>query len=307
MSMDVVFQQVLIIFCYVFVGWVACKMGVLDGTLNKKISDLIVKITLPLSIIAAANVQPSANDLRNMALTAIILIASYIAGAIALCTYAKVKGLSPAKRAVYSGLCVFPNSGFIGIPLCTALMGDIGTLYGAAGLIAFNSMFFTYQYMLFMPNEKIRFKLFATPLNACVVILVGMLAFGINLPTVPQTVVSNLGAMTTPLALMIVGTMLAEGDILSVIRCKAAYLLSLMRNIVLPGLLLVVLAFLPLDYEMKLATIIYAACPCANLTAVFAIQADMETELCAKTILLSTLFFMGTLPVILCLAQLIFM
>lgn len=306
MSMSVILQQVLVIFGYVLVGWVACKLGVMDGKINKTLSDIIVKITLPLSIIAAADVEVGGNDLANMGLTALVLITSYIVVSAVVRCVAKVKGFSPEQLAIYNGLAVFPNSGFIGIPLCVALMGERGTLYGAAGLVAYNGLFFTYQYLLFNPKEKVRLKLFATPLNACVAILVLMLAFGIRLPGAVQTVTYNVGAMTTPLALMIVGTMLAEGDVLDVLRSKISYLFTLVRNLIVPLVTLLVLALLPFDYEMKLATIIYAACPCANLTVVFATQAGMDSELCGKTILLSTLLFMASLPFILWVAQLAF-
>ncbi|MFI3168978.1 MAG: AEC family transporter [Faecalibacterium sp.] len=306
MSMSVVVQQVLVVFGYVLVGWMACKIGVLGNKVNDSLTNIIVKITLPFSIIAAADVDTSGSDLANMGWTALVLLISYMISAALVACYARVKKLTPEQHAIYNGLCVFPNSGFIGIPLCVALMGDRGMLYGAAGMVAYNAFFFTYQYLLFRPNEKIRLKLFLTPLNLCVVALGLMLALGVRLPTTIQTVTYNVGAMTTPLALMIIGAMLAEGDLMSLLRSKKSYLFTLLRNIVFPLALLCVLAVLPFDYEMKLATIMYAACPCANLTVVFAAQAKMETELCAKTILLSTLFFLVTLPFILWVAQIVF-
>ena len=46
--------------------------------------------------------------------------------------YAKIKHVPEKKRAAYTGLCTYPNCTFIGMPLCIALMGEWGTLYGAA-------------------------------------------------------------------------------------------------------------------------------------------------------------------------------
>ncbi len=306
MSMSVIVQQVLVIFGYVLIGGFACKIGVLNNELNQKLSNMIVRITLPLSIIAAADVETTSSDLVNMGLAALILISTYIVTSLCVTVYVKWKKLSAEQHAIYNGLSVFPNSGFIGIPLCVALMGERGMLYGAAGLVAYNLMFFTYQYVLFRPNEPINLKLFATPLNASVLALALMLVTGLHFTGAVQTVIYNVGAMTTPLALMIVGTLLAEGDLMELLRSKLSYLFSCIRNLLVPIILIGVLALLPLDYELKLAVIIYAACPCANLTVVFAAQAGMDTELCAKTILLSTLFFMGSLPVVLWLAQLAF-
>ncbi len=306
MSMYVVFQQIAIIFGYVLVGWAACKFGVLDDTRSKMFSDVIVKLTVPFSVIAAANVEASSADLGNMAITAGVLFLYYLLPNVATVYYGKAKGIPQAKRAAYASLISYPNCAFIGIPLCVALMGERAMLYGAAMMVAFNLTFFTYQYIQFNPGEKVQLKLLLTPLNASTLFLALCLVFGWRLPTVVQTVTYNIGAMTTPLALLVVGIMLAQGDILSVLRSKVSYVLVLLRNLVLPLVFLVVLALLPLDSEMKMTTFIYAACPCGTLTAVFATQSNMEPELCGKTILLSTLMFAATLPFLLWLAQMLF-
>ena len=91
-------------------------------------------------------------------------------------------------------------------------MGDWGTLYGAAGIIAFKLLFFTLQISLFT-RQKFHPKIFLTPLNISTLALILMLIFHVHFPRPLQTVCSNIGGITTPMALIIVGVMLADGNL----------------------------------------------------------------------------------------------
>lgn len=191
------------------------------------------------------------------------------------------------------------------MPLCIALMGEWGTLYGAAGIIAFNLLFFTLQISLFT-RKKFHPKIFLTPLNISTLALILMLIFHVHFPRPLQTVCSNIGGITTPMALIIVGVMLADGNLLQIVTEKRAYVISLIRNLICPLIMLVVMALLPLDPNLRMAVLIYVACPVANLTSVYAIQHDMEPALCARATLLSTILFAATIPFIIWLGQLVY-
>ena len=106
--------------------------------------------------------------------------------------------------------------------------------------------------------------------------------------------------------LIIVGVMLADGNLLQIVTEKRAYVISLIRNLICPLIMLVVMALLPLDPNLRMAVLIYVACPVANLTSVYAIQHDMEPALCARATLLSTILFAATIPFIIWLGQLVY-
>ena len=61
---------------------------------------------------------------------------------------------------------------------------------------------------------------------------------------------------------------------------------------------MLILRFLPGDAASRLCQLVYLACPCATLTSIYAIQCDMEPELAARSVLMSTLFFSLSLPII---------
>ena len=60
-----------------------------------------------------------------------------------------------------------------------------------------------------------------------------------------------------------------------------------------------------MDGSARLCVLVYLACPCATLTSIYAIKFDMEPEFCAHTVLLSTILFAATLPMIISIGQLV--
>lgn len=162
------------------------------------------------------------------------------------------------------------------------------------------------RFRFLFTRQKFHPKIFLTPLNISTFVLILMLIFHVHFPRPLQTVCSNIGGITTPLALIIVGVMLADGNLLQIVTEKRAYVISLIRNLICPLIMLAVMALLPLDSNLRMAVLIYVACPVANLTSVYAIQHDMEPALCARATLLSTILFAATIPFIIWLGQLVY-
>ncbi|MBQ6327282.1 MAG: AEC family transporter, partial [Clostridia bacterium] len=132
---------------------------------------------------------------------------------------------------------------------------------------------------------------------------VGMLAAKLHFPAPVQTVVSGIGAMITPLSLIIIGVMLSESALMTVLRQGRSYLIAALRNLVIPLAGMLILRLLPLDADARLCVLVYLACPCATLTSIYAIRYDKAPEFCAHTVILSTLLFAATLPIIISVGQ----
>lgn len=213
MSMQIVFEQILIIFGYVIIGYVAGKKNLITKEQQRYLSKLVSSLILPFTVLSASSMEASGQDIVNVAIAVALLFSCMALTSAGCMLYAKIKQVPEKKRAAYTGLCTYPNCTFIGMPLCIALMGEWGTLYGAAGIIAFNLLFFTLQISLFT-RKKFHPKIFLTPLNISTLALILMLIFHLHFPRPLQTVCSNIGGITTPMALIIVGVMLADGNLL---------------------------------------------------------------------------------------------
>ena len=204
--------------------------------------------------------------------------------------------------AALTSLITFPNCTFLGLPLCLALFGQIAVLYNAAALIAFHVLFFAVQVPL-LTGERFRPRTLLSVPNIATAALLIMLILGLHWPAPIQAVMSSIGAMITPLSLIIIGVMLSENDLLALFREKLVYPVSLFRNFLIPFVTMLLLMPLRMDLQSKLCILVYVSCPCATLTTIYSIQAGTKPELCARSVLFSTMVFSVSLPVMLALGQ----
>lgn len=307
MPISVLLQQIVIIFLEIGTGVVAAKCKVLSSESSKVLSNLVMSVTLPCTLLASTNISGGGEMVRLMLMGFALLFTFYLVCTGLCLSLSRGLHLSKGKKAVLIGTGVLPNSAFIGIPLCTALLGDAwGTVYGAAGIMAYNILFFTYVTRLFQPEQKLNLRSFITPTNVTTLLMVVMLLLGIRFPAPVQSFVSAVGSCTTPLALMIVGVMLAGSQLGELAKKPFLFLITGLRCILFPLLLLLVLWLLPLDRTMCMGIIILASCPAGSLAAVLARQYDLEGELASQAVAQSTLFIVISIPALLTLAGTLF-
>lgn len=305
MSMQLVLQQIIVIFCYVAVGVGAGKLKIINADQRKYLTQLCSGLILPFTILSAASMEIGGEGFRNLGIALGVMF--LIFGGTMACSLLllQVVHAEDKFRAALTSLITFPNCTFLGLPLCQALFGEIAVLYNCAALIAFNVLFFTVQLPLFT-GGKINMKAILTVPTLATFGLLAMLALGIHWPGPVQTVVSNVGGMITPLSLIIIGVMLSENDLMSIFREKAVYLVMALRNFLIPVLAMLVLMAVPMDVQDKLCVLVYLSCPCATLTTIYSIQTDTRPELCARSVLFSTISFAISLPVVIAAGQFLF-
>lgn len=304
MSVAILLQQILIIFLEIGTGIVITKIGIMDDKNGKFLSNLVMTVTLPCTLLASAGIDGGREAVAGMLKGYVVLEIFYIV-CICLCLLlSRAMHLTRGQKAVLVGAAVMPNSAFIGIPLITALLGsEAGALYGAAGIMAYNILFFTYVQHLFDPEAKVSLKAFLTPTNITTAIMVVMLVSGLRLPGILESFCKAMGNNTTPLALIIAGGMLARSDLKKLVANPLVWLITGLRCLVFPLGFLAVLCLLPLDPTLRMAVLILASCPAGSLTAVLAKQYDTEGELASQAVAHSTLCILISVPLVLSLGS----
>lgn len=304
MSVAILLQQILIIFLEIGTGIVITKIGIMDDKNSKFLSNLVMAVTLPCTLLASAGIDGGREAVAGMLKGYVVLEIFYIV-CICLCLLlSRAMHLTRGQKAVLVGAAVMPNSAFIGIPLITALLGsEAGALYGAAGIMAYNILFFTYVQHLFDPEAKVSLKAFLTPTNITTAIMVVMLVSGLRLPGILESFCKAMGNTTTPLALIIAGGMLARSDLKKLVANPLVWLITGLRCLVFPLGFLAVLCLLPLDPTLRMAGLILASCPAGSLTAVLAKQYDTEGELASQAVAHSTLCILISVPLVLSLGS----
>lgn len=300
MSLSVLLGQILVIFLEIGVGFIAAETGILSDGGSKTLSGLIMAVTLPCTLLASTNVPAGGDTVLRMLIALVVIEVFFILCAVICLGIAKKTGCTPAQKAVLITLTVLPNSTFVGMPLTAAILGEeTGMIYVAAGMIAYNLFFFTYSTHLFQPDKRLTLKTFLTPANLATAAMIVMLVSGLHFAGPLQNFVSAVGGCTTPLALMVVGVMLAQSDLKEVFKNRFLYGMTFLRCIVFPLALMAVLHLTGMDDVLSMGVVILAACPCGSLGAVLAKQQDMEPHLAGQAVAQSTLASVVTIPLVL--------
>ena len=274
MAFGVLAGQITVIFLEVLLGYVGARSGIIKDRDSKFLSDFIMKLLLPCTMLAGAAVDGEPELLTQAGVLFVLLLALFVATT-GLCRLSSwLHHDTPGKYAVLVGTAAMPNCGFIGLPLCSALLGTArGTVFAGMAMASYNVWFFTYVVCLFRPGEKIRLKTFITPTNIATVAML---------------------------------VLLADSDIRALLHTGFLYRVTLLRGILFPLLFMLLLWLLPLDNVLRTGLSIIACCPAGSLAAVLAKQTGTEATLASQAVAHSTVCMLVTVPAMLLLTGAMF-
>jgi predicted permease len=300
MNLDVL-NQVFILTALMAVGVLLHKCKIITNELVRGLSLLLVNVAVPCTILSSFHFALTqtlmASALAVFGISAAIHVV--LIGLAQLCFYRLPKG----RRQVFIFATVFSNCGFVGFPLAQGLFGDIGVFYASIFSIPFNFLIFSYGVHLFGgldESQSLWRKVANPPLIATMIGLVFFVAT-IRLPSPIAKTIINLGNMTTPLSMLIIGAMLAETKITAVFTDPQFYYLSLLKLIVAPLLVVVALAPFALDHTAAYTCIALVAMPSASLVGVFAQRYNGDTITAARCAFVTTVLSVITVPALLAL------
>ncbi|WP_024613482.1 AEC family transporter [Clostridium sp. Ade.TY] len=297
-----IINQVIILFLIIIVGIYASKKKIITDEGNKTLSNFLLNIALPFLILSSFDYNISKEVIHNACLifiySAVIHIFLILVSKLFCLKYDKDKSIVSRCALIYS------NAGFMGYPLMAGLYGNTGVFYTAIYGIPYNILLFTYGVMLF---NKTNFKTNKTAsikkilLNPGIIaIILGsiLLVTNYKLPYPISQAISLVGNMTTPLAMLIVGSMLSKLNIKEIFKEPIVYYISFIKLIIIPILIFILATLIKADYLLKNICILLEATPSAVVCSAFATQYNIEKDLAAKLVFITTLFSIITIPII---------
>ena len=117
----------------------------------------------------------------------------------------------------------------------------------------------------------------------------------IKLPAVLSTAVSNVGAMTGPLSMMIIGASLVDIKARDTLE-KDVFLVSGVRLILVPMLAMAVMRLLHVEPMLWQVAVTLLAMPSAANTAILAEMYGRDHTFAAKCVFISTILSFITVP-----------
>ena len=292
-------QQVAELFILMGLGALGAKTGLLRPEGKQTLSNLLVNLVVPAMIINSYRMDFSPEILRNLlAAFALSTLSSLLGLVITLLFTARSKD---SRTPIFRFACIFSNAGYMGLPLISALFGSEGLLYASAYFTIFNLLLWTLGYSIVSgssdPKAVVK-SLAHTPAIYAVLVGLAIYLLQIPIPALLAQPISLLGAMNTPLSMLITGMLIAAGDLKSIVCSRPIWKLAAVRMLVIPALCLGAFALLGL-FRFGMAAqvvLLLECCPAAAITSVFAVQFGHDEQFAAGCVVLTTLLSILTLP-----------
>jgi predicted permease len=289
------------LFICLAVGYICRKKHILSREITGGLSSLLIMVTLPCTIFISFQREFSSELLIESVWVFIIsVITNFFAMFMGWVFTRLFKKLTIDQKRLWIFALTFSNTGYMGLPVINAIYGAEGLIFCAMVSAAFNFMAYTVGIRIISKEKKKmdwRAIVFNPPLIASVIAIICFV-----LSAVPPAPVNNgikfLSDMTTPLAMLIIGSMLAKSDITRVFTDKLLYIPMAARLIVLPLIALYVLKPFVTNPVMLGVCVILTGMPVATITPIFAERYGSDTDYASKIVFATTVLCLATTPLI---------
>lgn len=303
MIITILLKQIIIMFLLIGVGFVLYKKGYISEQGSKDLGAILLRVVIPCVIIKSYMAEFSTEKLKELGISALLALLSLV---IAMVVSYFVFG---RRKPIANFAASFCNAGFIGIPLVQAVFGDQSVFYIAAYITLLNIFQWTYGALVMTGNKEV-IKIKTILLNPVLIgVVIGILIFISQLP-VHETITKTVGYianMNTPIAMLILGVYLGKTDIKSIFIDLSIYPCVLLRLLIIPAITLVIFKFIPVVNEEIVMVALIAACtPVGANIAIFAQQFGKDYLLSVKTVCLSTILSIITIPIFFSVVQMVY-
>ncbi len=299
-----IFAEMITLFVIVAAGYVAKRLNMMNEDFDAKLSKVILNISLPGMIIGSVLTASELPSLQDILLTFLFACLSFVV--IILVAYAVTAAMriSVGHRGVFKFMLCFGNVGFIGFPVLSAIYGTDALIYATIFNLPFNFLVFTMgAWFLTQDNPdsaEVRpsIKTFLSPVIISCLIAIALALLNVhNIPLVGEAF-ESLGSLTTPAALLIIGSSLANlpaGELHGGFRLWMA---SLFRLIVIPLLTWLIFHFFVTNPLLLGVIVVISGMPVATNGTMLCYQYGGDSHTMAQGTFMTTIFSLVSIPLL---------
>ena len=302
-SFTTVFQQIVIMFIMIGVGYVCSKRGFLSPLTIKELSKFIIYIVTPCIVVESFHRPFDSSMLGNIGIACAAAIGAHILNIILSRVFIHDKDQS--RQVVYQFATIFSNCGFMGLPLQYAILGSDGVFYGAVFIAVFNVFTWTYGFTL-MGSHGQKIKLKEILLNPGVLgVTAGLIIFitSFQIPHVILVPIKGFAALNTPIPMVVVGYYLSQITSLKVLKDKNLVIAEAIKLLAAPLLAMVLFYLAGIRGLLLVSLVISASAPSAANTVMFSVLFNRDTKLAVTLVSVSVLISLFTMPLVISLAM----
>ena len=296
--MDMVFiliNQILVMVAMMAIGVALIKTKMLDTKGVGQMSNIAMYVATPAVIIQAFAIDYDPEQLTNGLWVALFYgLATFLSIVIARMVCGRADRVG--QYAV-----IFSNTGFVGIPIITSLLGPEYVFYVTMTMAVGTFVMWTYGvYLISGDASQISFKKIVTnPAVIALAVGLGLFFAPIHLPGMVNQVLTGMANLNTGLAMLILGANLGSSNIGLMISDLRLYKVSVLRLLVVPAVTLATLFLMPCSFEIKMMLLICEATPAGAATSMLAQMFGADYQYGTGLVIMTTLLSMVSMPLVL--------
>ena len=293
------FVMQIFLLCLILVGLISAKTRMVDEHSRSSLSELILNIFLPCNILSSF-FDANSSKLPSMGFIFIIslgiILFCYIFGKHVF--YRRV-GTEQKKVLLYA--TIITNASFIGNPVIESIFGREALIYSAAFILPLRVALWTLGVSLFAGKAGFK-RLILHPCLLATYLGFILMITGFIPPPLVSRLVFSLGDCTTPISMIMVGSVLGQVKPKQVFTGLTLYY-TFIRLVLIPLAVLGVLFFFRPAPEVSGVSVILSGTPAPVTTSILANKYGGDRELASKIIFTSTLLSIATIPLLIWLLQ----
>lgn len=309
------------------VGFLATKLGYLDERVKDRITALLLNITLPCMIVASAgNLESGQLEDRVILIFGLGALQFFLLLIVA-CLFNGAFRVPRNQRSLYCFMSVCTNTGFIGIPIADALYGSESVLLCSVFIMVMSVLLYSVGVSILISGQKYDgeqgennggmasdaaqglsisngidagkiVRAIFNPMTGGALLALVLVFAHLSLPPVIQHSCELIGSITAPLAMMMVGVIIAHTELASVVTEWRMYPFIILRQLIAPAVLFLVLRTVISDpIVLGIFTVMFAM-PVGTMTPMFCASYGRDAVLPAKGTILSTLASFIVVPLL---------
>lgn len=302
MDIQVIVLQMIQLFLVIALGYLLLKIKILDVDFNQRLTTLLLSVTTPALIVSSVLSTTIEKDLSEIIFVFIVAIVIFMVLPILGLIIVKIMKAPLHQQGLYIFMTMFSNIGFMGFPVMKSIFGNEAVFLTAIFNMLFNLLVFTVGilFMNYRSAEKISINLRQLFSPGVVSSLVALLIYltGFQMPDIISSTITMIGDITTPIAMMLIGSTLATIPLKEVFNELKVYPYTILKQIIIPIIAYPILNFFIKDALILGVSLIMISMPVGNIAVLFATEYHKDVALAAKTVFMTTLLSIITIPLI---------
>ena len=316
MDMQVILTQMAILFILMALGFIVGKAKILTREANKMLAQIVLFIAVPCTIFTSAFENESTITIGDtLFYMGMALITFAIAFVIAI-PVIRILGGEKVNRGILIVVAVFSNCAYMGFPVINAIFGISSVYYVALFSVPFNILIFSLGIYLIAQKKSsgdnqtedsedgnksydgFNPKYLLNPVLLSIFIAVPLAIAGVRPPYIITEVFRITGSITTPGAMLVIGSTLALVPIKSIFTEWRVIPVTLLKLIVIPLVTWLVLRQIITDELMLGVLVVISAMPTAATASMLAIEYNGNERIASASVFLTTLLCGVTVPLV---------